>query len=321
MKILKRYLLAFVLVVSFEAKAENAEPTQRVNVDGKTYLYQKPSFLSLFRKVPEDLYTYYDETFVWENWPGFLGVGASTAGLIYYDQPILEEARRVGEKTGVEPTDQTTTFFNAFGVFPIRFPSDLGSSLYFIGDGWTHATIAATFYASGYLSDSMRAMQVGTQIIEGIVSTGIVVQTLKHITGRESPVRSTSDGGVWRFFPDQVDYHKHVSSYDAYPSGHIATTMVTVTVIADNYPEYGWIRPVGYGFMSLLGFQMLNNGVHWASDYPLGIALGYGFAKIAVKKGRTEVNPNPEAASLWDKIELSPILGARETGLRMSYKF
>ena len=31
---------------------------------------------------------------------------------------------------------------------------------------------------------------------------------------------------------------------------------------------------------------MLNNGVHWASDYPLGIWLGYAFGKMAVRKGR-----------------------------------
>ena len=41
--------------------------------------------------------------------------------------------------------------------------------------------------------------------------------------------------------------------------------------------------------MGLLGYAMLNNGVHWASDYPVGIALGYAFAKIAVRNGRTRV--------------------------------
>ena len=78
-------------------------------------------------------------------------------------------------------------------------------------------------------------------------------------------------------------------NYDAFPTGHLATAMATVTVIADNYPEYHFIRPVGYGLMGLLGYSMLNNGVHWACDYPVGIALGYAFAKIAVRNGRTRV--------------------------------
>jgi len=34
-------------------------------------------------------------------------------------------------------------------------------------------------------------------------------------------------------------------------------------------------------YLSALGFGMVNNGVHWASDYPLGIGLGYVFGKGA----------------------------------------
>ena len=48
--------------------------------------------------------------------------------------------------------------------------------------------------------------------------------------------------------------------------------------------------------MGLLGYSMLNNGVHWASDYPLGIALGYAFGKLAVRNGRTRVAPLPDPA-------------------------
>jgi hypothetical protein len=31
----------------------------------------------------------------------------------------------------------------------------------------------------------------------------------------------------------------------------------------------------------------MNNGVHWASDYPLAIALGYSFGKIIQARGHT----------------------------------
>lgn len=34
----------------------------------------------------------------------------------------------------------------------------------------------------------------------------------------------------------------------------------------------------------------MNNGVHWASDYPLGLALGYGLGKVAVSHGRKVVS-------------------------------
>ncbi len=77
--------------------------------------------------------------------------------------------------------------------------------------------------------------------------------------------------------------------YDAFPSGHIATMMSVVTILADNYPEKRYIRPVGYSLMGLVGFAMLNNQVHWASDYPLAIALGYVCAKQVEKRNRKEL--------------------------------
>ena len=57
-------------------------------------------------------------------------------------------------------------------------------------------------------------------------------------------------------------------------------------ILAENYPKKKWIKPVGYSVMSVVGISMINNGVHWASDYPLGIAVGYIFGKMTVKMNR-----------------------------------
>jgi hypothetical protein len=78
----------------------------------------------------------------------------------------------------------------------------------------------------------------------------------------------------------------------------MATAMVTVTILAEDYPENWLIRPIGYSMMVLLGFQMMNNDVHWASDYPLALAIGYGLGKHAVSRGRTLVDaPDSKEAS------------------------
>jgi hypothetical protein len=88
--------------------------------------------------------------------------------------------------------------------------------------------------------------------------------------------------------------------------------MVTVTVIADNYPKHHYIQPVDYSLMGLLGYAMLNNGVHWASDYPLGIAIGYAYAKIAVRHGCTCVGAVKPPTGLvqpkfwWRQPQFSP---------------
>jgi len=65
------------------------------------------------------------------------------------------------------------------------------------------------------------------------------------------------------------------------------TATMSFIVIDENYPEYRlWFRPLGLVWISALGFQMVNNSVHWASDYPLGIAMGYVFGKAASQYGK-----------------------------------
>jgi hypothetical protein len=44
--------------------------------------------------------------------------------------------------------------------------------------------------------------------------------------------------------------------------------MATITVIASNYPEIKWIKPVGYTLMGAMAFEIMSSKVHWASDYP-----------------------------------------------------
>jgi len=111
----------------------------------------------------------------------------------------------------------------------------------------------------------------------------------------------------------------------AFPSGHLATAMMTVTVLSENYPEYTLIRPIGYGLMTLLGFQMVNNGVHWASDYPLALAIGYGLGKVAVSHGRRIVPASdvpPAVAQKKNKTFLVlPLLSSSGGGLAMIYRF
>ena len=120
----------------------------------------------------------------------------------------------------------------------------------------------------------------------------------------------------WDFFPNQIEYHKYVSSYDAFPSGHLAAFMSTLTVITENYPEYPIIKPIGYTLMTLLSIQMMNNGVHWASDYPLSIAMGYYLGKIAVDNGRkTKIESNEST------YQIEPFINSKLIGLNCTYYF
>jgi len=317
-----KYLLIFILISlclqrsnGFSQEIPSSEYMRYRISDDVDYLFAKPKPFDFLANFARDYAEFYDRAFRKENLPEIGLIAGSTALLIVYDQDLIDWSQDVGRDFGLGNGDNTTTMLSVAGFPVFRGPTDFASSLYFIGDGWLHFGTALSFLAGGFIMDDNRALQTASQLVEGIITTGVAVQVLKHITGRQSPFQATQPGGKWSFFPDQVQYHKHVSSYDAYPSGHIATAMLTVTVIEKNYPEYRLIKPVGYLLIGLLGFEMMNNGVHWASDYPLGIAMGYLFADIAVKHGRVVIDKKGreeknQAAGGLQYMGMSPRVGS-----------
>lgn len=296
---------------------------QVFKVGEEEYVYDKPNVFEFLTKAPGHFLKFGEEAFTQKYTKANLAIVASSAFLIAYDQPIYDQCAEWGRKWGIGNGDETKAFLT-IGDYPLfRGPTDWGSAMYFIGDGWTHLTFSLSFLTAGLINDDNRALQTASQIAQGMVVVGTATQFLKHITGRETPSRATKDGGKWRFFPDQKDYHKHVPKYDAFPSGHLATATMTLTVIAMNYEEYKWIRPVGYGLLTLLSFQMINNGVHWAGDYPLAIGMGYLFGKTIVDSGRRKVsNEYSDGNKRKTALNVMPIMTGDGTyGFSMSYSF
>ncbi|MDQ6989709.1 MAG: phosphatase PAP2 family protein [Mariprofundaceae bacterium] len=274
-----------------------------------------PQFSDTFDYVYGDYEQAYGRVFHEDAVPYWWLVGVSTVALIALDEQLLTASESLGRDLGIASEDKTTTFYN-IGQFEIRFPTDLGSSLYFIGDGWTHSIIAAAFLGVGAWNDDDKAYNTGFQIIEGMITTTIATQTIKHITGRESPFRATEPAGRWDFFPNQQTYMENIPAYDAFPSGHLAVGSMVLTVIHKNYPEKTWVLPTGVTLLSLLSFQMMNNGVHWASDYPLAIALGYTFGSIAYERGQ-----NMQDDTISSHMSWAPIVEEGQLGLGFHYIF
>ena len=269
---------------------------------GVTWHYDKPKPFEWAYHIPRDLGQFPGYAFRRENKETLIEIAAGSVALWVADQAIVDWSQDFGKFIGLKAAStQKTLVYIPFSIgsanlpFEFNVPDNLNSTFYFLGDGWTHLTVASSFWIYGGIRKDNRALRTSSQLGEAIFSTGLVVQAMKRLTGRQSPYVATKDRGEWHLFPSYNTYQNFVPNYDAFPTGHLATAMATVTVIAENYPEYRFVRPVGYGLMGLLGYSMLNNGVHWASDYPVGIALGYAFAKIAVRNGRTRVG-QPEAA-------------------------
>jgi membrane-associated phospholipid phosphatase len=167
------------------------------------------------------------------------------------------------------------------------------------------------------VSSDQKALRTGFQITSAVLASGAVVQVLKHVTGRESPFVRTTATGVWKILPNQVDYHRQVPSFDAFPSGHICTTIATVVVIAENYPDVTWIRPAGYAFTTLVGLGMLSNGIHWVSDYPLGLFIGYYFGMVTAHPDGFPL----KSLGLGANLQITPTVTPSGTGMSLTMVF
>lgn len=267
----------------------------RIDANSFAY-YEKPKPYSFLVNAPLNIVEWLKESFQKKNALTIAGLAVATGALIVVDQDLIRMSQDVGHTLNISGD---SVMGRVSPGSPIQYPRDIGTALYYIGDGMIPISITVGMLSYGLVTSDVRSMQTSSQLAEGLLSVAIVVQTIKRTTGRESPQEATSSGGKWRPFPSFKAYGSKTPKYDAFPSGHLATGMMTITVLADNYPEYTLIRPIGYTLMGLLAFQMMNNSVHWASDYPLALAIGYGLGKVAVSHGRKVVSAGdvPEKAA------------------------
>ena len=255
------------------ANPNNTNPGIRV------HLYDKPKPFSFLTHVPNDVWGFTKAPFEKNGWKGFLGVAVTSAILIHYDQQLLDGTTHFGRDIHLQPqTDYKVliTIKNSSGGIKIfKVPKNLNSAFYTFGEGWIGLALAGEFWTQGKLSHNYRSLQTASDLIEEFTSAAVMTQFIKHTTGRESPFMRTELGGKWTAFPSFSDFKKNTSAFNAFPSGHLATMMINVTILAENYPENKWIKPVGYTLMGLTSFALMNTEVHRAGDYPLALAIGY----------------------------------------------
>ena len=276
--------------------------SNKTGTDSLIYLPSREAPLrwySMITNLPGDWVRYSNQEFRTVNIPEYVGLTVLTAGLMVTDDATYKVSDRWYKNS--------------------RTVTDVSDFFVSLGDGKSQFALAGAFAAYGLVKDDHRALQTGSQIVQAVLGAGAVVQLLKHVTGRESPFTRTSPTGTWRFFPNQLDYLKHVPAYDAFPSGHICTSIATVIVIAENYPDTKWIRPVGYVVSGLVGIGMVNRGIHWYSDYPLGLAIGYAFGMIAAHpEGIVGGASSSENAT---HVSVAPSVNEKGVGLSFAVDF
>ena len=290
------FLYSFVLI-SFCANAQvkdtiiNDVQSQIYSLpNGEIYTYQKPKFSDCITKIPKDLVGTFHKMGEPENLVA-LGVSVlTTAVLIPSDQTILEKSRNLGEKLGLK----SEAIYNNFGPLS-NIPPNVTSGIYLVGNGTTPILLSMGFATYGLIKNDYRSLNTASGLIESLAVSGVFSQTIKRVSGRQSPAPALADGypgGDWNPFPSFSAFAKHTPNYDAFPSGHMMTATSALYVIMGNYPEVKWIKPVGFTLIGVLGFEMIQANVHWASDYPIAMVMGYIIGKNIANSKMTKSKQN-----------------------------
>jgi membrane-associated phospholipid phosphatase len=278
----KKYVVILFILLSNICCAQT--DSVKILSANDTIIFTKPNLLKSLGHIPADMWYIAKAPFKKQNLKGLGIVTASTLILVAKDQAITNWVRKASSNVCLQHNENYKVPFAPGGVRIIKVPQNLNSFLYQLGEGGTSMLLAGGLWLSGKINHNNRDIQTAADLTETFLSMGITTQILKRISGRQSPSAATVAGGLWRPFPTFNAYQKNTSSFDAFPSGHLATMMATVTVLAYNYPHKKWIRPVGFTIMGLTSWAMVNSNVHWAGDYPLALAVGYLAGRITTKR-------------------------------------
>lgn len=274
------------MVFSFVAECQNDSLNlqyYQINNDLQ-YGYHKPKLFDLATNIPKN---YLDLGRGLKEKKNLAWVGitiAATGMLIPPDQDLIGHVENISYSLNLSRKHK---YGKILGV--MEYPTNISATFYHFGHGSVSLLAAGGLLTVGLINKDYRAIHTSIEIGESLLTLGVMTQGLKRVFGRQSPNMSTVDGGEWNFFPNLGDYMKNTASYDAMPSGHMATIIATVTVVSKNYPKVKWIKPLGYTMATLMAVEMMNSGVHWASDYPLAILIGYSVATVSVNRRITKV--------------------------------
>jgi len=256
---------------------------------------------SMITNIPRDWSSFVKNTFRSENIPTIAGVAGLT-GILY-----LEDNRT----------------YRDMDMYANKYPHlrTWNTGFVDLGDGKYEFGFIGVMAAYGFAASDSRTVRTASQMSEAILATGVVVQLLKHISGRESPIAATSQRGVIRPFPSISVYQHNQPRYYSFPSGHIATTAASLAVLNANFSDVEWMRPLSYLTLGAVGASLVSKGMHWYSDLPLGIALGYSFGSIAARPEIPELGADNRVGLKSYELSLAPEFSSGAAGLNISLHF
>jgi membrane-associated phospholipid phosphatase len=157
-------------------------------------------------------------------------------------------------------------------------------SFSFIGNTGPACLLLGIGYLTGRWSHHDRLSEASSLSAEGLLSTGLYVTVLKHLTARTRP-NAGADGG---FFTYHAEPGQVVGSF---PSGHAAGAFTVATVFAETYRDHPWVGWVTYGAAGMVGWARVAQGRHFLGDVIVGGLIGHSVGRMVTARGREEKPP------------------------------
>jgi membrane-associated phospholipid phosphatase len=214
----------------------------------------------------------------------------STATLADGPRPFVSRrdalilAGALGATAAAAPFDHSIQHaFRAEDVLHSRGLQRTATALAFVG-GPGPFVVSGTLYAAGEIVGSSRLAGLGISITEGVVLAASLNGVVKGISGRALPNATSAEPGDFSF---GRGFHEGNGSFVSFPSGHTAAAFAAAAVVAQEVSTWKpaaarFVTPAVYSAASLVAMSRLYQNVHWASDLPLGAAIGVWSGKTVV---------------------------------------
>jgi membrane-associated phospholipid phosphatase len=139
-------------------------------------------------------------------------------------------------------------------------------------------------YLAGRGTSSPRLAALGVHLTEGVVVAAALTGLIKGVSGRELPNATSAKPGDFSF---GRGFHEGNGSFVSFPSGHTAASFAAAAVLTDDVSRWDSsaariVSPVAYSAATLVALSRLYQNLHWASDLPIGAAIGVLSGKSVV---------------------------------------
>jgi len=258
-------------------------PAQETTAETETESMKRPSPFRGFLRDAGQIWTYplhiKAKDIAW-----LVAIAGTTTILIANDEGIYREIKRIQADNAW--IDRSSPVLSA------------------MCEGYPFA-VGGLFLAHGLILRDPKSLDTGALALQAMVHSFLVVQVVKHLSGRQRPSWDGQD--VWHGpYGFGRRYSEGFAKYDAFFSGHTVTIWSLATVLAHQYR--GWVGPIAYATAALAGMATVTEDLHWVSDVLVGAAIGYAIGRLVCLNRRRD-------------LRILPQIGPNRIGIGVSYAF